>query len=106
MAWITVIVAAAVAAVDGRSIERRRERGEEERPDAAQNSAAKSRKRFSTPQRIGCDFPQYRRTNPSLPPFLPSFLSRCAIAEPADRIIFEVKVWGQNLNCLKWHHED
>ena len=39
-------------------------------------------------------------TPPFLPSSLPPFLSRCAIAEPADRIVCEVKVRKQTLNSL------
>ena len=67
MARITVIV------VDGRSIERRKDgrvggKGEEERPDAAENSAEKAGKGFSTPPERGegMQLPSIQK-NPSLP---------------------------------------
>ena len=90
MAWITVIVA---AAVDGRSIERRRERGEGGRM-RRKTALQKAGKGF--PLRSGSDATSLNTEEPT-PPFLPSFLSRCAIAEPADRIVSEVKVWGKTL---------
>ena len=89
MAWITVIVAAA----DGRSIERRRERGEG--GCGAKQRCKKQEKVFhSTADRMR--LPSILK-NPSLPPFL----SRCAIAEPADRIACEVKVLGANSKLPK-----